>query len=123
MDITGKIVKILPLQTGESKTGNAWKKQEYVLEYGDQYPKQLCFNLWGDKVDQFALADGDAVTVFFDLESREFNGKYYTDVKAWKIDKADAATAAAVSPQGSKSEFGMPAPDFLNSDDKDDLPF
>jgi hypothetical protein len=122
MDISGKIVKVLPLQTGQGKTGNSWKKQEYVIEYGDQYPKQVCFNLWGDKVDQFALAEGDAVTIFFDIESREFNGRYYTDVKAWKVDKSDAATAASM-PKGSSSEFGMPAPDFLSGDDKDDLPF
>lgn len=123
MDITGKIVKVLALQTGQGKTGNSWKKQEYVIEYGDQYPKQVCFNLWGDKVDQYALSEGDAVTIHFDIESREFNGRYYTDVKAWKVDKADAASAASVGSSGSKSEFGMPAPDFLNSDDKDDLPF
>jgi hypothetical protein len=123
MDLTGKIVKVLALQTGQGKTGNSWKKQEYVIEYGDQYPKQVCFNLWGDKVDQFALSEGDAVTIHFDIESREFNGRYYTDVKAWKVDKADAASAAMVASSGPKSEFGMPAPDFLNSDDKDDLPF
>ncbi len=123
MDITGKIVKILPLQTGQGKTGNSWKKQEYVIEYGDQYPKQVCFNLWGDKVDQYALTEGEVVVVHFDVESREFNGKYYTDVKAWKVDKGDAATAAATNPSGPKSEFGMPAPDFLSGDDKDDLPF
>ncbi len=122
MDLSGKIVKVLPLQTGQGKTGNSWKKQEYVIEYGDQYPKQVCFNLWGDKVDQFALAEGDAVTIFFDIESREFNGRYYTDVKAWKVDKADAATAGSMS-KGQSSEFGMPAPDFLSGDDKDDLPF
>lgn len=122
MEITGRIIKVLPLQSGQGKTGNAWKKQEYVIEYGDQYPKQVCFNLWGDKVDQFSIQDGEIITVHFDVESREFNGKYYTDVKAWKIDRADAATASSVT-KGSNSEFGMPAPDFLGGDEKDDLPF
>ena len=82
MEITGRIIKVLPLQSGQGKTGNAWKKQEYVIEYGDQYPKQVCFNLWGDKVDQYSIQDGEIITVHFDVESREFNGKYYTDVKA-----------------------------------------
>jgi Domain of unknown function (DUF3127) len=122
MEISGKIIKVLQLQSGQGKNG-VWKKQEYVLEYGDQYPKLVCFNVWGEKVDQFAINEGDVVTVSFDVESREFNGKYYTDVKAWKVEKGAGATAAQNAPAGKNSDFGIPAPDFLNSDDKDDLPF
>jgi hypothetical protein len=128
MELSGKITKLLTLQTGQGKNGT-WKKQEYLLEYGDQYPKTLCFNLWGDKIDQFALTEGEPVTVFFDVESREFNGKYYTDVKAWRVDKTQGGipenkpdTEMGFRP-ASKSEFGVPAPDFLESGDKDDLPF
>lgn len=117
MELSGKIVKVLQLQSGQGKNG-VWKKQEYVLEYGDAYPKLVCFNLWGEKIDQYPISEGDAVTISFDVESREFNGKYYTDVKAWKIEKSGATPAT-----GNKSEFGVPAPDFLNSEEKDDLPF
>jgi len=120
MELSGKIVKILQLQTGQGKNG-VWKKQDYVMEYGDAYPKLVCFNLWGDKIDQFTLSEGDVVNVSFDVESREFNGKYYTDVKAWKVEKGEGTPQNA--PAGNKSDFGTPAPDFLNSDDKDDLPF
>ncbi len=128
MELVGKIVKLLPLQTGQGKNGT-WKKQEYLLEYGDQYPKTVCFNLWGDKVDQFALTEGETVTVFFDVESREFNGKYYTDVKAWRVDKGatQGATQAgnnrSEQQHGIPSEFGAPAPEFLSGGEKDDLPF
>jgi len=122
MELSGKIVKILQLQSGQGKNG-VWKKQDYVMEYGDAYPKLVCFNLWGDKVDQFALSEGDAVTVSFDVESREYNGKYYTDVKAWKVEKGEGHSQPENTPAGKKSDFGVPAPDFLNSDDKDDLPF
>ncbi len=124
MEIFGKITKLLPLQTGQGKNGT-WKKQEYLLEYGDQYPKTVCFNLWGDKVDQYALTEGESVTVHFDVESREFNGRYYTDVKAWRVDKGTAETGAAHTERqtGTASEFGLPAPDFLVGGDKDDLPF
>jgi len=122
MELSGKIVKVLQLQSGQGKNG-VWKKQEFVLEYGDSYPKLLCFNLWGDKVDQFALSEGDAVNVSFDVESREYNGKYYTDVKAWKVEKGTGEAQSQNAQSGSKSDFGVPAPDFLNSDDKDDLPF
>jgi len=122
MELSGKIIKVLPLQSGQGKNGT-WKKQEYVLEYGDQYPKLVCFNLWGDKVDQFALGEGDVATVHFDVESREYNGKYYTDVKAWKVEKGEGMPQAQSVGGGKASDFGIPAPDFLNSDEKDDLPF
>lgn len=122
MEISGKIIKVLPLQSGQGKNG-VWKKQEYVLEYGDQYPKLVCFNLWGEKVDQFPLGEGDIATVYFDVESREYNGKYYTDVKAWKVEKGDSTTQSQNKDEGKASDFGLPAPDFLNSDEKDDLPF
>jgi len=122
MEISGKIIKVLPLQSGQGKNG-VWKKQEYVLEYGDQYPKLVCFNLWGEKVDQFPLGEGDIATVYFDVESREYNGKYYTDVKAWKIEKGDSTTQSQNNDESKASNFGIPAPDFLNSDEKDDLPF
>lgn len=127
MELYGKITKLLPLQTGEGKNGT-WKKQEYLLEYGDQYPKTMVFNLWGDKVDQYALTEGENVTVFFDVESREFNGRYYTDVKAWRVDKGDQASNPSQAPRAASgkpksTEFGQPAPAFLSGDEKDDLPF
>lgn len=88
MEIRGRIIMVLPLATGVSKTGNNWKKQEYVLETGDQYPRKVKFDFFGDRVDQYPLQIGEDVVVSFDLESREFNGRWYTDVRAWKAEKA-----------------------------------
>lgn len=102
LEVTGKLILKLELQSGVSKTGNSWKKQEFVIETGDQYPRKICINLWGDKADQLAQYNiGDAMTVSFDVESREFNGKWYTDVKAWKIEHAQASNGmpANVPPQ------------------------
>lgn len=116
MDITGKIVQILPLQTGQGKNG-VWKKQDYILEFGDQYPKKVSFNIWGDKIDTFAIKEGEVVKVEFDLESREFNGRWYTDVKAWNISRAGVASA---QPQS------VPPPiesDFLHQAPESDMPF
>jgi len=114
MEITGKIVQILPLQSGQGKNG-VWKKQDYIIEFGDQYPKKVCFNLWGDKIDTFAIQLNDQVKVDFDVESREFNGRWYTDVKAWNISRVGAAAApAAVTP---KPE------DFLQQAPGEDMPF
>jgi hypothetical protein len=100
MEITGKLIQKLPVQSGVSSQGNNWSKAEFVIETVEQYPKKVCANLWGDRakaLDQFQL--GSLITVSFDLESREYNGRWYTDVKAWRV---DAATPAAVA--------GAPAP-------------
>lgn len=85
LEITGTIIQIQPLQEGTSKSGNAWKKQDCVLETDAQYPRKICFNLFGDNVDKFPVQVGQKVTVSIDLESREFNGRWYTDVRAWNI--------------------------------------
>lgn len=88
MEVTGKIIVALPEVSGTSKAGNAWKKREYVLETQETYPRKVFFNFFGDRVDQFPLNVGDLVTVSFDIESREFNGRWYTDIRAWKAEKA-----------------------------------
>ena len=86
MEITGKIIKILPLQTGTGKNGT-WKKQEFILETAAQISRKICFSIWGDKIDQFNLNEGDDAEVMFDLESREYNNRWYTEAKAWKVVK------------------------------------
>ena len=121
MEIRGKIIKQLPLRSGEGRNGT-WKIQEYVLEYGDRYPKILCFSLRGEKVDQYPLNIDEEVTVSFDVESREYNGKYYTDVKAWKIDR-NAGAPQQNAPQAAPAAPAAPAANFSNDNSNDDLPF
>ena len=115
MDISGKIIQFLPVQTGSGKNGT-WKKQEFILETGDTYPKKVCIAVWGDKIDIASFKAGETINVSFDVESREYNGKWYTDVKAWKVAAgkgADAGSSASAQP-------AAPAGDFPSGDD---LPF
>jgi hypothetical protein len=114
MELSGKIIKILPLQTGTSKNGT-WKKQEFIVETSAQIPKKVCFSLWGDKIDQFKLLEGEDAEVSFDLESREYNNRWYTEAKAWKIVKK------AQGQQKPPEEEEFPAQDELPMDDG--LPF
>lgn len=118
MELKGRIIQSLGLQTGDSRKGTGtWKKQEYILETTAQYPKKVCFSLWGEKVEQFRLQVGDAVTVSFDLESREYNGRWYTDVRAWKVQKEGGNAAMDVPPGGDE-------PFVANTNaGPDDLPF
>lgn len=113
LEITGNIIQLLPLQSGTSARGE-WKKQDYVLETEGQYPKKVCFNAWGDKVDTFNIQVGDRVTVGIEIESREYNGRWYTDIRAWRVEKAAAAAQAA-------PPIDTPPPPI--SDEKSDLPF
>ncbi len=111
MDINGKIIQLLGVQTGQGKNGT-WKKQEFILETGDTYPKKVCIAVWGDKIDMSKFRIGDPIQVSFDVESREFNGRWYTDVKAWKV-----------VGQGNSDS---PAPEYNGPIDPipdDDLPF
>ncbi|MEI8274164.1 MAG: DUF3127 domain-containing protein [Paludibacter sp.] len=102
MEISGKIIAVLPIATGQGKNGT-WRSQDYVLETADQYPKKVCFNFFGDKIEQFPLAIDDSVTVSFDLDSREYNGRWFTSVRAWKVEKGaiSAASAPASTPLAS----------------------
>ena len=90
MEINGKIIQLLPEQSGESSNGT-WRKQQYILETDDQYPKKICFMVWSDKIDELAIKQGENLSVSIDIESREYNGRWYTDVKAWKAARAGAA--------------------------------
>ncbi len=127
MEISGKLILKLPIQSGVGKTGTSWQKQEFVIETVESYPKKVCANLWGDKTDALQNINiGDQVIVSFNLESREFNGKWYTDVKAWKIEPT--ATAPASAPQIAPSvATSNPLPEEFTGtfvdDGQDDLPF
>lgn len=117
MELKGKVVQLLAPQTGMGKKGQ-WKKQEFIVETQSQYPKKVCLSAWGDKIDQFRLSEGDLVNVSVDLESREYNGRWYTEARAWKLEK-----------MGAGSEKGAPLPPVgdepyvSGSSASDDLPF
>ncbi len=86
--LKGKLLKVLNPESGVSRAGNAWKKQDFVIETSDQFPKNVCFTLFNDKASLLSgMETGDEVEVSFDVESREFNGKYYHNLNAWKVSK------------------------------------
>ena len=132
MEISGKIIQVLPEQGGVSKTsGKEWKLQAYVLETQEQYPRKVHFEVFGeDRIKANPCQLDDIVTVSFDIESREFNGRWYTSVRAWKIQQGvvttEAAAPAAVpaaqpvaAPQANVETFDAAA----GVDETTDLPF
>ena len=120
MEISGKIIELLEAKSGQSANGE-WRKQEYVLETEAQYPKKVCFMAWGDKIDQFDIKKGEQLTVSIDLESREYNGRWYTDVKAWKVSRGGADPDYSQSFQS--QDRNEPPINSSMSLDGDDIPF
>jgi hypothetical protein len=132
MEITGKLIQKMPMQSGISKTGNSWQKQEFVIETMEQYPRKICANLWGDKTAVLeTLNIDDKIVMSFDLESREFNGRWYTDVKAWKVDPVSANPQTPQATQNqqtaptaeSSTELPQEFETFTDEGMGDDLPF
>jgi hypothetical protein len=131
LEISGKVVQILDLQSGTSARGD-WKKQNFILETEEQYPRKICVTLWGDRVADIAgIAVGnELITASIFLESREYNGSWYTDVRAWRIQRGHGTSV----PQNAAAPVGAPVPpppppaddnNFANSGGEsfDDLPF
>ncbi len=126
MEISGRIIAVLPLQKGTGRNGNEWKKQEYVIETHEQYPKKMCFNLWGDKIDQFNIQAGEELTVSFDIDCHEYNGRWFNDIRAWKVERGDAPVQQTETPSMTPDAAPFPpAPpvDFNAGNSADDLPF
>ncbi len=116
MDITltGTVKQLLDVQSGTSRNGE-WRKQDFILETEGKYPKPVCITQWGDDIDTFALRTGEQITAHVDIQSREYNGRWYTDVKAWKVTREADAAGASPSPAADEPWPGEAL--------EDDLPF
>ena len=131
MEFTGKIIAVLPPRGGISKSGNEWKVQEYVIEDHGQYPRKMCFDVFGaEKIEQFHIQEGEELTVSFDVDAREYQGRWYNSIRAWKVDRVAAQTAQPQPTSAAQPAAPAPAPApapavpyFSNSNATDDLPF
>ncbi len=139
MEITGKIIAVLPAVGGQSqRTGNAWKKQEYVIETHDQFPRKCCFTVFGeDKINQFNIQAGEELTVSFDIDARQWQNRWFNDIRAWAVSR----NVQPVSAPASQPVNDMPFPptqaagqeanaggfvsesDSVSGGSTDDLPF
>lgn len=132
MEVTGTVVFDLGEISGVSKAGNNWKKHEYVLETQESYPKKVHFSFFGERADQFLLQTGQVIRLSFDIDSHEYNGRWFTSINAWKAEPADAPVAggpagvapgvyAPAQPQAAATPQ-MPA-NMPPANSTDDLPF
>jgi len=123
LELQGKLVQINAEQTGTGKNGN-WIKQDIIIETGDQYPKKICITCWGDKVEMIKrLQPGTELKVAVDIESREFNGKWYTNLKAWRIDAGSTSSPANNGTNYSSQAATPQSQEIPPQPVNDDLPF
>lgn len=123
LTIEGKLIQILPLQEGNSTRG-AWKKQDFILETTEQYPKKVCISCWGEKVDELQkFQPNETLSIAINVESREYNSKWYTDIKAWKMDRAGNNSAAPTNNTPTQNASDDIVGMSFSNDDEGDLPF
>ena len=142
MELTGKIIAVLPVRGGTSaRTGSEWKVASYVLETMEQYPRKMCFEVFGtDRIQQFNIQLGEVLTVSFDIDARDYQGRWFNSIRAFRVDRGAvpapdaAAQAGAPVPPPAMDAFAAqtqpaPAPSDLTAgapfaaSDGDDLPF
>lgn len=131
MELQGKVIAVLPERSGVSARGE-WKLQSFVIETHEQYPKKLVFDVFGaERLAQFNIQSGEEISVSFDIDAHEYNGRWFNSVRAWNVVHIDPAAAQAASmgaqPQaapvgGAQAPF-PPAPASSESGSADDLPF
>ena len=134
MDLTGKIIAVLPANSGvSSRTGNAWMSQEYVIEVAGQYPRKCLFRIFGeDRIKQFNIQNGEELTISFDIDAHEYNGRWFNEIRAYNVTRGAVQAAApqatpfppqqAAVPQDATSPF-PPAQEPAGEGSADDLPF
>ncbi|KAA6329375.1 hypothetical protein EZS27_021813 [termite gut metagenome] len=128
MDFSGKIIAVLPQRSGVGKaTGTEWQVQEYVIESHDQYPKKMCFSVFGtDKIAQYNIQLNEELTVSFDIDARQWQDRWFNSIRAWKVERLAAGETPSVATTTNTSTPPPPPtaiPEFTQGDANDDLPF
>ncbi|MGD8495959.1 MAG: DUF3127 domain-containing protein [Gemmatimonadales bacterium] len=118
LKLAGRVVEILEEQSGEGRNG-PWRKQDFIIETPGEYPSKVCITQWGDDIEKFAVSEGEELVAHIDIRSREYQGRWYTDVKAWRVERPQGGGQGGGPGQ---DPFGPPPEEFPSADDTD-LPF
>ncbi len=132
MELTGKIIAVMPANSGVStRTGNPWMSQEYVIEVPGQYPRKCVFRLFGeDRIKQFNIQQGEDITVSFDIDAHEYNGRWFNEIRAYNVSRTSVGAPVAApmgapvvgDAQAATSPF-PPVQESAAGSSSDDLPF
>ena len=133
MELQGRVIAVMEPREGTSARG-PWKSQQYVIETHDQYARKMVFDIFGaERIDQFAIKAGEEILVSFDVDAHEYNGRWFNNIRAWYIQRVDAAAAQAgnmppaaapIAPQSQPAAGSQaPFPPAASDSAADDLPF
>lgn len=118
LELTGLVIEKLKQEEGVSKAGKPWSKQDFVIETEEQYPKKVCFTLFGDKTDLISRIDnGERVCVKFSIDSKEFNGRWFSNINAFGVD------VVLSDDRGESNIDALKKKDSTSKPEDDDLPF
>lgn len=125
MEIQGKIIAILPTRSGVSAKGTQWQVSEYVLETQEQYPQRMSFDVFGaDNAAQFNIREGEELKVYFNFNAHEYQGRWFNQIRAWKVERPNAGQALQPAPQQSAfPSVVAQASTSQETQSSDDLPF
>ena len=137
MELTGRIIAVMAAQSGVSaRTGNPWMSQEYVIEVPGQYPRRCVFRLFGeDRIKQFNIQQGEDLTIQFDIDAHEYQGRWFNDIRAYNVIRGQVqpvvaapvagapVDAASFAPQNNATSPFPPAQEPASEGSADDLPF
>ncbi len=137
MELIGKIIQVLPERSGTSaRTGSEWRMGSYVLETTtDRFPRKMMFEVFGsDKIQQFNIQVGEMLRVSFDIDAREYQGRWYNSIRAWNVDRnlndpmvqtpvAGLDTTPFGEPVAAPMPTTVPEVAPFASSNADDLPF
>jgi len=120
MQLIGKLANVLPEVKGNGKNGT-WSKKDIIISTDDRYPKNICISIWGEKINLSNYKIGDVLIIDVDIESKEYNSRWFTEIKAWRISKKEINEPEnnSISPISTKSDNNP----IQSNDDLDKLPF
>lgn len=126
MEIQGKIVAVLPVRSGVSAKGTQWSCASYVVETQEQYPKKLCFDVFGEeKIKEFGIMPDEIVRVSFDIDAHAYNDRWFNSIRAWKVEHVQNGNQSSGMPATPTAQTATPCPPRQGSAGipADDLPF
>ncbi len=125
MEFEGTVYKIMPVTKGESVRG-PWQRQDVVFEYNDggNFSRKICVTFFNRPDDVSKLREGAAYQVSVNVESREYQGRWYTDIRAWRLQPKQTEAPAAAAPMADLPPIA-PEPTYAAApaEEVDDLPF
>lgn len=107
MEFQGRIQKLLPIKTGKKQDGSEWQSQEFVFEYfereGDRWSDKVVLTLMGDRIKEVDLHEGDEVKIGFGHSVREWQGRYFNELRVYKLEKVSNTSQSAPEAQAAPS--------------------